>query len=268
MTRIDLRQPEARLARFLSDLPEHRRPGIARALAREPSLAPRLLRGTSCGSVTPIDLDRVAGARHGSDGRYHLSSGQDPICDRGRKSHRHREDLHWWTDGQRIRLQAPPGSDRGRYEGRVIRWTVDLEGPLLDPAEIPDNLRCPLDRVYWPGYIRGTSPIALVRGRLVRELGDLCTICQQAYPVFVDHDHETGYVRGYLCRWCNSKVELCAHISGCAFGDYLDDPPARNLRIRHPHHRKRSRATDDQVAHLLTRPASVDLTEPHRLEEP
>lgn len=259
MSRIDLRRPEGRLARFLSDLPEHRRPGIARILVREPALAPRLLDGTSCFSVARIDLDRVAGARQGSDGRFHLTSGQDPICDEGRKSRRHRQGLHWWTDGRRISIQAPPGGDRSGHGARVVSWTVDLEGPLLDPAEIPDNLRCPLDRSFWPGHIGGTSPIARVREQLVRELGGRCAICQQAYPVVVDHDHESGLVRGYLCRWCNTAVEHCVHISGCAFGEYLDDPPAGSLGARHPHHRKRSRVTDDQVAQLLTQPTSVDL---------
>lgn len=259
MSQIDLRKPDARLARLLSDLPRHRRRGIARIFVQDPDNAVGLLDGSWCFSVARIDLDRVAGARQGSDGRYHLTPGQGPICDEGRKSRRHQQGLHWWTDGQLIRIQAPPGSDGSGRHARVVTWTVELDGPLLDPAKIPDNLRCPLDRSYWPGYIGGTSPIARVRHQLVRELGALCTICRQAYPVVVDHDHETGFVRGYLCRWCNSKVEFCTHVSGCSFGDYLDDPPASGLQVRHPQHRRRAHATDAQVARLLAEPSWVAL---------
>lgn len=266
MSHIDLRQPEARLARYLSDLPEHRRRGVAQILVREPAMAPRLLDGRSCYSIARIDLDRVAGARQGSDGRYHLTSGQDPICDRGRKSRRHRQETHWWTDGQLIRIQAPPDGDPSGHRERTITWTVDLEGPLLDPAKIPDTLRCPLDRTYWPGYTEGASPIARVRNQLVQELGALCTICRQAYPVVIDHDHETGYVRGYLCRWCNSKVEFCTHTSGCAFSDYLDEPPASRLQIQHPQHRPRPPAAD-QVAQMLADPSSVALAKRAALED-
>lgn len=38
---------------------------------------------------------------------------------------------------------------------------------------------------------------------LVDEQGGHCYFCPSTGPLFVDHDHETGEVRGLLCRSCN-----------------------------------------------------------------
>jgi hypothetical protein len=42
--------------------------------------------------------------------------------------------------------------------------------------------------------------------RMVAEQGRLCAICGRADPEHVDHDHETGEVRGILCFNCNGGL--------------------------------------------------------------
>ncbi len=41
---------------------------------------------------------------------------------------------------------------------------------------------------------------------LVRQQGGVCAICGRPDPEHVDHDHETGEVRGILCFNCNGGL--------------------------------------------------------------
>ncbi|AOZ62806.1 endonuclease VII [Rhodococcus phage Yogi] len=67
--------------------------------------------------------------------------------------------------------------------------------------------------------------------------GRRCAICQRAKGtgrkrLSVDHDHETGMVRGLLCSKCNKDVlghlhdEVDAFLRGAA---YLTNPPAKEV---------------------------------------
>lgn len=63
--------------------------------------------------------------------------------------------------------------------------------------------------------------------------GGKCYICQRATgakrKLAVDHDHESGYVRGLLCRTCNYKVLGHLRDDTEAFQraiDYINNPPA------------------------------------------
>jgi hypothetical protein len=64
--------------------------------------------------------------------------------------------------------------------------------------------------------------------------GPACFTCGEVADC-VDHDHETGYVRGWLCVTCNTRVDQCPHVVGqCPYADYLAAPTAADLGLRYP----------------------------------
>lgn len=53
--------------------------------------------------------------------------------------------------------------------------------------------------------------------RMLEEQGGLCAICRNppiTYRLAVDHDHDTGAVRGLLCPPCNRALEKYIYLSG------------------------------------------------------
>ncbi|PRH79344.1 endonuclease VII [Streptomyces solincola] len=70
--------------------------------------------------------------------------------------------------------------------------------------------------------------------------GGLCALCRRATgatrKLSVDHDHATGEVRGLLCRPCNNTLGHARDaVAFFARGiDYLNDPPARQMRRQAP----------------------------------
>jgi len=49
--------------------------------------------------------------------------------------------------------------------------------------------------------------------KLIRRQGGLCAVCRESEAKQVDHDHETGAVRGIVCLLCNAAI-----------GAFHDDP--------------------------------------------
>lgn len=43
---------------------------------------------------------------------------------------------------------------------------------------------------------------------LLNKQNNLCSICKQEKQLYVDHNHETGEVRGLLCHKCNSGIGM------------------------------------------------------------
>lgn len=166
-----------------------------------------------------------------------------------------------WGDGHRYRIQAPAGARgpehelvRGAAGERVAGWLVRLTDTVAGPGLVPVRKRCPDDtnwHSHWPGYPGANTPTGRLRARLVRAFGPACSTCREQWGTHVDHDHFSGRVRGLLCGGCNSYVDECPHGSGCAYADYLNDPPAARLDLRYPRSAARVRDLDDRVARRI-----------------
>lgn len=56
-------------------------------------------------------------------------------------------------------------------------------------------------------YLRKKYDISLEQyNQMVKNQGGLCWICEQESDLVVDHDHDTGKVRGLLCNLCNTSL--------------------------------------------------------------
>ncbi|HEU0132894.1 MAG TPA: endonuclease VII domain-containing protein [Mycobacteriales bacterium] len=57
---------------------------------------------------------------------------------------------------------------------------------------------------------------------LIEEQGGRCAICRERPAEHVDHDHDTGEVRGVLCFTCN-----------CGLGNFRDRPDLLDLAVHY-----------------------------------
>lgn len=107
-----------------------------------------------------------------------------------------------------------------------VRWCIECQkrGPIYN---LPDQLD--VDKLEAKGrYLKRTYDISLKEYEeiYISQYG-LCAIChkpaQEDRPFFVvDHDHETGLVRGLLCNNCNIAIGLLN-----------DDPNALRSAVRY-----------------------------------
>jgi hypothetical protein len=89
-----------------------------------------------------------------------------------------------------------------------------------------------------------------------------CAICGHRYELVEDHDHDTGLVRGYLCRGCNTQ-EGVHRGDDNLFGRYRRQHPTSmlGLRIRYwdPFTKDYAPSVDRRPADKWTDAASDDI---------
>ena len=165
---------------------------------------------------------------HSLRGLYHLVSDAGLWCGCRRSPRRIAPEVdHTLAQHERV----PPWWG----DGRSGRWSVTLGDEIRGPEMVPYAIRCPLPpRIgAWSPYCGQTSVESRIRRVLIDSFGRACAVCGVSPGVSVDHDHFSGLVRGLLCLDCNGRVDWCPHVQNCMFADYLNTPPAADLRLKY-----------------------------------
>ena len=125
--------------------------------------------------------------------------------------------------------------------------------------DLPEGFRPP-----WSGWFGYTSKLESVEKhgitddeyrRMLSEQDDQCAICERhptsVGPLFIDHDHDSGQVRGLLCMSCNLGL-----------GNFKDDPDllvdARRYLL------ERGSIATREIDELKRRPAPLPPSSPRR----
>lgn len=116
-------------------------------------------------------------------------------------------------------------SDSGGSEGSKRCGDCGMVKPL---ADFPRNRRCKdgrhtycrpchnargketLERLYGGSrhyhLTRRYGISAAMADEILKAQGGVCPICREREPAHVDHDHDTGEIRGILCVSCNAGL--------------------------------------------------------------
>jgi hypothetical protein len=108
-------------------------------------------------------------------------------------------------------------ADPQKYIDRTVAWRDANKERALEYWERYRN-RPDRKRAERNSYLKRKYGITLKDfERMLEEQGGVCKVCKEQRPneqtLHVDHDHETGEVRGLLCFRCNNAI-----------GDLRDDP--------------------------------------------
>lgn len=141
-----------------------------------------------CGSVKPIgDFYRMAGMRDG-----------------------HRNECKACNLAEKRRRYA---SDPAKYKAKVKRWQ-QANAERVNAYHSAYRSRPGYKRAMRDRYYRRTFGISADEfDALLASQGGVCAICRQlpergVAGLHLDHDHETGEVRGIVCQPCNHGLGL------------------------------------------------------------
>ncbi|MEU6331977.1 endonuclease domain-containing protein [Streptomyces sp. NPDC047049] len=178
----------------------------------------------------------------GDDGLVHLERAGWLLCGETETADGWSHQRHCgWLEGR-----GGPEDWTGNYDGpeatvrgsRIAEWVVRPIGAGVDPGSIDRPRRCLAGRYalhhVWPPRPVSTASLRRLRAALVDAFGVDCQLCGLYPGAVVDHDHQTGRVRGLLCAFCNRVLEECPHLTGCPRAEYLLAPPAAALNLAYP----------------------------------
>jgi len=122
--------------------------------------------------------------------------------------------VRWMARHGRLAFELTPRGQRFYHRGDVLRLLGqrgDLATPSADPPPVPPIARSPRDtRVLSDNLARCYNLSVPEYDRAVVRQGGRCAVCGEppkpGQRLSVDHDHETGQIRGLLCNGCNAAL--------------------------------------------------------------
>jgi len=246
----DLPRPRQEWLRWRHGL-DPRRPGVALSpndCEREIAHLLSWRAQRRCTDGHPILDGFLLIATAGDDGRWHLRNEKSWLCNPLLRSpdkveptldgpHTHSDQ---YPTNPHVRWSFTYTPEEGNSEAArdwheswtEYRWSVMPTGVEADPGTIKPRHRCPA--YDWPPFTASKTAVGRLRSKLIAEFGPTCQGCAARPATYVDHDHRTWLLRGLLCHICNTAIDDCPHLSGCPWGEYLDNPPALRLGLRYP----------------------------------
>lgn len=125
-----------------------------------------------------------------------------------------------YVNGNILQTQQTASPDKypqGRFKDKICRECGGKFTPLA-PSHLYCSQEC-ADRAHTTKYLQRMYGITLKEyERILKEQGNRCAICggegflmdasRHKVKLVVDHDHESGKIRGLLCHNCNRALGL------------------------------------------------------------
>lgn len=105
-------------------------------------------------------------------------------------------------------IKPPTHGTQRAYQSHGCRCDICVEAQRARARAYYANYR---ERVAEKRLIKAYGMDAAAYGRMLAEQSGVCLICGDApdgKPLFVDHCHATGAVRGLLCTQCNTGLGM------------------------------------------------------------